>query len=110
MASRGGKIVSKNFDKFDEAADGIKATLKKCTDDVNCFIAGTQVVVARADNHVPLAEVVSGQALPGALDVVDEKSLDAYYAAGALALGVGLSLKPRGKSPSKTNRRRRFWI
>ena len=110
MASRGGKVIGRNVGKFENAADGIKTTWKNCTDGVNCFIAGTQVVVARADDHEQLAEVASGQAVPGALEVVDEKSLDAYYAAGALALGVGLSFKPRGKSPSKTNRRRRFWI
>ena len=37
-----------------------------------------------------------------ALDVGGEENLDAYYAAGALALGVGLSAKPRRKARQET--------
>ena len=37
-----------------------------------------------------------------ALDVGGEENLDAHYAAGALALGVGLSAKPRRKARQET--------
>ena len=42
------------------------------------------------------------------LEVGGEENLDACCAAGALALGVGLSAKPRRKQGSKTVRRRLF--
>ncbi|MGB4708271.1 MAG: hypothetical protein WBH50_16390 [Fuerstiella sp.] len=118
LANKGGKVIAKSAD---EVVDGLQAVSKKADDlaekvaeacgknSPNCFIAGTQVVVARPFTTGQLAEVVRQQTHSVPLEVLDEKSLDSYYAAGALALGVGLSLKPRRKQEPKTARRRRFW-
>ena len=129
LASKGGKQIAKASDnlvdagqaaanKVDDLVDGIKKACDSKTG--NCFIAGTQVVVARRTAEAVMAHatllanpLTNAQDSPlrhttVALDVGGEENLDAYYAAGALALGVGLSAKPRRKRDRKPVRRRLF--
>lgn len=109
MASKAGKAAR----YADDAVDAIGSQMNK-VDDVydscknlpNCFIAGTQVVVARRTGLRPLpADRTFAQATRE--DSVDEKSLDAWYAGAALALGAGLTLQSNRQRIQRSRRRRR---
>ena len=110
LAGRGGKVVVKQLDKVDEVLDGASTAFKKCTDAVNCFVVGTQVLVAVEEPAAAprLATVDTEDA--ALIDQLFESpdatlDLDRYAAAGAFLLAAGLSL--RRHRQSQPDRRKR---
>lgn len=107
LGSKAAGAAAKVGTKMDEGVAGVKAAINKISSKVDdaagsCFIAGTQVVVAVANSDSSLAQtpqllnasasVNVAESLP---PIADNRDLDAYYAAGALAMAAALSHKRR---------------
>lgn len=107
LGSKAAGAAAKVGTKMDEGVAGVKAAINKISSKVddaagNCFIAGTQVVVAVANSDLSLAQTPQllnasasmnvAESLP---PIADNRDLDAYYAAGALAMAAALSHKRR---------------
>ena len=114
LAAKSGSKVTSAMGKFDGAVsaaktkfDDVLGKFKTKTDCLpgssNCFIAGTQVVVGIAlpatATPVSLAALditAAGSAPPQNLPAIaPTEDLDAYYAAGALAMAAALSYRRR---------------
>lgn len=123
--------IAKNADHIDEVGDGIKAAKKVC-EDANCFVAGTQVVVAVAKTlqgtpDEPLEPEASDEEVNVVTDATAETLTDetasnespidtAAEAPGMsvtfLAAGLALAVvrhtwtsSPPPNAPAKSNRR-----
>ena len=109
LGTKAAKMATKVADKVDDASAILKGDvstmLAKCDSGPNCFIAGTQVVVAvPAGTAHQLAGVVpelpAEQMAPNA--VLD---IDRYFAAGGFMMAAALAARRKGNS---VDRRRRF--
>ncbi|MEZ6061074.1 MAG: hypothetical protein R3C19_11980 [Planctomycetaceae bacterium] len=107
LANKAGRAMGKHVDKVDDIGGAVSTVVKKC-DGANCFIAGTQVVVGITGTTSPtpivdLARTEQGTLLPpqNLPAIVPTEDLDAYYAAGALAMAAALSYR---RKPSRLRR------
>jgi len=81
-----------------QALESAQALRKKCMEGPNCFIAGTQVVVA-----APVIEMIADEALVVSTSTTefvpsDSSRSDAVLAAAAFLVGSGLSLRRSSES------------
>ena len=110
LGTKAAKMAGKVAGKVDEAAAGIKQGISKMQDACkgsNCFIAGTQVLVAVDGQSVPkvaLADPEDALAIDQLFAAPDVAlDFDRYAAAGAFLLAAGLTVR----RPARLSRRRR---